>query len=65
MPSRPPEPLRRPTVTRMSQQLPPPKPAHRTSQNLAPKPANRTTQRDAESILPLGDAGKDGDFSKF
>ncbi|HAT09950.1 MAG TPA: hypothetical protein DCS97_05015 [Planctomycetes bacterium] len=55
------EPLRRPTVTRISQQLP----SNRTSQNLTPKPANRTSQRDAENILPLGDAGKDGDFSKF
>ncbi len=49
----------------MSQQLPPPKPANRTSQNLAPKPANRTTQREAGSILPLGVPGKDGDFSKL
>ena len=65
------ETLRRPTLTRPSQQLSAPvRPTNRTSQNLAPRTANRTSQNlgskaDAESILPLGEAGKDGDFSKF
>jgi methyl-accepting chemotaxis protein len=65
------ETLRRPTLTRPSQQLSAPvRPTNRTSQNLAPRTANRTSQNlgskaDAESILPLDEAGKDGDFSKF
>ena len=62
--------------TSLSLKPPPAKPANRTTQHLgtpptAAKTATRTTQSlkpvDPESILPLGDAGKDvdGDFSKF
>jgi hypothetical protein len=59
-------PLRRPTVQNLT---PAPRPMNRTTQNLQSKPSNRTSQnlggKAAEDILPLGDAGKDGDFSKF